>query len=90
MAFDTNKSGKKNVLSGVATINSTFSSISSKIEEYNDPNDKLKAMFSLMLKLVDSYVNRNKSPPQEIIAFSNSCSTDQVKLYQDYFLIPAS
>lgn len=82
MAFDNSKSGKKNVLSGVATINSTFSSISSKIEEYNDVNDKLKAMFSLSLKLVDSYVHRNKAPPEEIIAFSNSCSTDQVKLYQ--------
>jgi hypothetical protein len=31
-AFDTGKSGKKNVISGVATINSTYSSICSKIE----------------------------------------------------------
>lgn len=36
MAFDSSKSGKKSVLSGVATLNSTFSSISSKIEEFSD------------------------------------------------------
>ena len=63
MAFDSSKSGRKSVLSGVATLNSTFSSISSKIEEFNDVTDKLKGMFSLALKLIDSYVHRNKSPP---------------------------
>ena len=34
-AFDTAKMGNKNVISGVATVNSTYSSICSKIEEYN-------------------------------------------------------
>ena len=90
MAFDSSKCGKKSVLSGVATLNSTFSSISSKIEEFSDPSEKLKAMFSLTLKLIDSYVHRNKAPPEELIAFSNSCSSDQIKFYQDYFLNPAS
>lgn len=45
-------------------------------------------MFSLALKLVDAYVHRNKTPPEEIIAFSNSCAADQVRLYQEFFLEP--
>ncbi len=88
MAFDSSKSGKKSVLSGVATLNSTFSSISSKIEEFSDVTDKLKGMFSLALKLIDSYGHRNKAPPAEIIAFSNSCAADQIRLYQEFFLTP--
>lgn len=82
MAFDSSKSGRKSVLSGVATLNSTFSSISSKIQEFTDVTDKLKGMFSLALKLIDSYVHRNKTPPEQIISFSNSCAADQVRLYQ--------
>lgn len=90
MAFDSSKCGKKNVLSGVATVNSTFSSICSRIEEFTGATDKLQGMFSLMMKLIDAYVSRNKQPPEEVIAFANSCSTDQVKLYQEFFLMPAT
>ena len=43
-----------------------------------------------MMKLIDAYVARNKQAPEEIIAFANSCSTDQMQLYQEYFLSPAS
>lgn len=32
VAFDTAKSGNKNIMSGVGTINSTFSSICSKLD----------------------------------------------------------
>ena len=90
VAFDSSKCGKKNVLSGVATVNSTFSSICSRIEEFTGTTDKLQGMFSLMMKLIDAYVSRNKQPPEEVIAFANSCSTDQIKLYQEFFLLPAS
>lgn len=59
-AFDNSKMGNKNVMSGVATINSTFSSIYSKNAEYTDINDKLNCMMTLLLKLIDSYAKRNK------------------------------
>ena len=59
-AFDTAKHGNKNVMSGVATINSTYSSIFSKISEYSDINDKLNCMMTTLLKLVDAYNKRNK------------------------------
>lgn len=49
VAFDTAKSGNKNIMSGVATVNSTFSSISSKIEEYSDINNKMNCMMKMLL-----------------------------------------
>ncbi len=48
-AFDTAKNGNKNIMSGVATVNSTFSSICSKIQEYTDGNDKMKCMGKIIL-----------------------------------------
>lgn len=63
MAFDSSKCGKNNVLSGVATVNSTFSSICSRISEFTGTTDKLQGMFSLMMKLIDAYVARNKQAP---------------------------
>ena len=47
-AFDTAKMGNKNVISGVATVNSTYSSICSKIEEYNETNDKMQMMMTIL------------------------------------------
>lgn len=62
-AFDSAKVQGKNVLAGVASINSTYSSICSKIEEFKDINNKLHSMMTVLIKLIDSYVNRNKEPP---------------------------
>lgn len=87
-AFDNAKMNGKNVLAGVATVNSTYSSISSKIEEYKDTNDKMHCMMTVLVKLVDSYVHRNKEPPSQIVIFANSASTDLLKLYQEFFIAP--
>lgn len=43
---------------------------------------------TVLIKLIDSYVHRNKEPPAEIIIFSNSVSTDLLKQYQEYFIVP--
>lgn len=87
-AFDNAKQGNKNVMSGVATINSTFSSICSKISEYTDINDKLNCMMGMMLKLIDSYLKRNKQTPKEVVIFANSCSNDQMNLYHEFMINP--
>ena len=63
-AFDTAKQGNKNIMSGVATVNSTYSSICSKNSEFTDVNDKLSCMMSTLLKLIDAYNKRNKQPPK--------------------------
>ena len=87
-AFDNAKQGNKNVMSGVATINSTFSSVCSKISEYTDINDKLNCMMGMMLKLIDSYLKRNKQVPKEVVIFANSCSNDQMNLYHEFMINP--
>jgi len=38
-------------------------------------------MMSIILKLIDSYYKRNKEPPKEVILFANSCSDDQMSIY---------
>lgn len=48
----------------------------------------MHAMMTVLIKLVDLYVNRNKEPPKEIIIFSNSCSTDLLHLHQEYMINP--
>ena len=69
-------------MTGVATINATYSSMCSKILIYKDTNDKMNCMVTILARLVDDYVQRNKEPPSEILIFTNSISTDLVKLYQ--------
>lgn len=88
IGFDNCKFGNKNLISGVATINSTFSSIFSKYEEYFTANDKYKAMVIITMKLVEGYVHRNKAPPEEIVGFANSCSGDQIAIYHESFITP--
>ena len=63
VAFDSAKIQGKNVLAGVASINSTYSSICSKIEEFKNTNDKLHCMMTVLIKLLDAYAHRNKEPP---------------------------
>lgn len=87
-AFDSANNKGKNELAGVATINSTFSSICSKMDVYTDINSKMICMLGIMLKLVDAYFKRNKEAPQEVIIFTNSCSNDQISLYHEYMLKP--
>lgn len=87
-AFDTAKQGNKNIMSGVATVNSTYSSICSKNSEFTDVNDKLSCMMSTLLKLIDAYNKRNKQPPKEVVVFANSCSNDQIGIYHTFMINP--
>ena len=48
----------------------------------------MQMMMTMLLKLIDAYVKRNKEPPKEIIVFSNSCSTDLLNLYQEFLITP--
>lgn len=45
-------------------------------------------MMTVLVKLIDAYVHRNKDPPSEVIVFANSVSTDLLKQYQEYFIVP--
>lgn len=64
VAFDTAKMNGKNVMAGVAAINSTFSTMCSRIEEYTDVNNKLHTKMIVLLKLVDAYIKRNNKLPK--------------------------
>lgn len=45
-------------------------------------------MTTILLKLIDAYIKRNKEPPKDIIVFSNSCSTDLLSMYQEFLINP--
>lgn len=64
-AFDSAKLNNATVLSVCATQNSTFSSVFSKVEIFDTPNDnKFKHMVAMMCSAIDAYVKRNERPPK--------------------------
>lgn len=56
--------GNKNILSMVGTVNSTFTSYSSKIDVYESNDHKFQKMASLLMKIINYYVDRNKKTPK--------------------------
>jgi hypothetical protein len=81
-AFDNAKvSGNKFMLGLCATVNSTFSSIASRSGTYDGNSNKFQLMCNQFISVIDAYTSRNDVPPKEIILFHNSCSFDQMKLY---------
>lgn len=73
--------GNKFALSICATMNSTYSSIFSKTEQYEQAENKFKTMSTLLMTALEGYVNRNKSAPKEIIIFHSSSSGDQANMF---------
>jgi len=64
-AFDNAKvSGNKFMLGLCATLNSTFSSISSRSGTYDGNMNKFTLMCNQFLSVVDAYTTRNESPPK--------------------------
>lgn len=46
-------------------------------------------MMTVLLRMIDSYNNRNKFLPKEVILFINSVSGDQISLLQEFMITPA-
>ena len=44
---------------------------------------------TVLLRMIDSYNNRNKFLPKEVILFINSVSGDQISLLQEFMITPA-
>lgn len=63
VAFDNAKIGRKTNMAMCATVNSTFSSIFSRTESYENNDSKFNVMMNLTLKAVDAYFVRNKEIP---------------------------
>jgi hypothetical protein len=82
VGYDTGKVHGKTLLALCATINSTFSSVFSDTRTYSANSDKYGKMSELLLAAIAAYASRNKECPKEIIVFTNTCSGDQVRLYQ--------
>lgn len=88
VAFENAKVGRKTTLAMCATLNSTFSSIFSRTETYENNDSKFTMMLNLTLKAVDAYAHRNKEVPAEMIIFNSSTSNDQMIMFQDYYIKP--
>jgi len=82
VAFDNAKVGRKTNMAMCATVNSTFSSIFSRTESYENNDSKFNVMMNLTLKAVDAYFVRNKEVPSEVIIFHSSTSNDQIVMFQ--------
>lgn len=81
VAFDSAKVGRKTNMALCATLNSTFSSIFSRTESYENIESKFNVMMNLTLKAVDAYYRRNKEVPEEVIIFPSSTSNDQIVMF---------
>jgi hypothetical protein len=88
IAFDNAKVGRKTNIAMCATINSTFSSIFSRIESYENIDSKFNIMMHLTLKAIDAYTQKNKDLPSEVIIFHSSASNDQIVIFQQYYVKP--
>lgn len=82
LAFDTAKIQSGTILAATATINSTFSTIHARTKVFSNPEEKFAAMRDLTLGCISAYFDRNKNIPKELIIFLNSCTGDQVSIYQ--------
>ncbi len=88
IAFEGAQGPKKTTLGMCATINSTFSSIFSRTEQYQNVSEKFNLMASLSLKAIDAYSHRNKEVPSEVIILNSSTSGDQMIMFQEYYIQP--
>ena len=86
IAFDNAKVGRKTNISMCATVNSTFSSIFSRIDTDENIDSKFTIMMNLTLKAIDAYTHRNKEVPSEVIIFHSSASNDQIVMFQQYYV----
>ena len=78
--------GGRNLMAACGTVNSTYTSICTKTVEFKGLEDKFSATCRAVLDLVNSYVDRNKVPPKDIILFSNAVSGDHVKLFKEFLI----
>ena len=86
MAFDVAKCRNSYIMSVVATVNSTFTSIFSKTADFKNSNDRFQPMFTLYVKALMSYMDRNKCFPKEVIIMHNAVPFDQISLLRDHFI----
>lgn len=87
LAFDTAKGPSGTLLALCATLNSTFTSLYSAHRPFSNEG-KFKAMLELTTLAITAYEERNGSPPAEIVVLMNSCTGDQVNLYQEQYAQP--
>lgn len=64
IAFESCKSNSKNTIAMCATVNSTFSSIMSRVDSYTQNENKFSTMTKLAIQAVTAYNQRNKAPPK--------------------------
>lgn len=88
VGFEQAKIGSKTLLAICATINSTYTQVYTCTEAYEGNENKFRTMKDLLTKAMAAYVHRNKATPDEVICFQNTCSGDQVSLYQTLFIRP--
>lgn len=69
-----------------ATINSTYSLVYTCTTTYQGAENKYVAMRKLLTNALQAFSERNKGFPDEIFCFQNSCSGDQINLYNEYFV----
>lgn len=48
-------------------------------------HQKYQAMTTVVLNCLQAYTHKNRETPREMVIFMNSCSNDQINLYQDNF-----
>jgi hypothetical protein len=53
---------------------------------YKGGENKYVAMRKLLTNALQAFLERNKGFPDEIFCFQNSCSGDQINLYNEYFI----
>lgn len=47
-------------------------------------------MGKIILELVNAYYKRNKETPKEVVVFANSCSNDQISIYNEFMVEPTN
>jgi hypothetical protein len=87
LAFDTAKGPTSHLVALCATLNSTFTSLYSAQLPFKNES-KFQAMQKLTSQALAAYVERNGTPPAEMVILLNSCTGDQVNLYQEQYAMP--
>lgn len=86
IGFEQAKIGDKTILALCATINSTYSLVYTCTTTYQGAENKYVAMRKLFANALKAFSDRNKGLPDEVFCFQNSCTGDQINLYNDYFM----
>ena len=85
MGIDSSSSGGKTIMSGCATLNSTFSLFSSATVTVKDSANKYLDMLAVATKCHEGYFKRLKRSADELIIFINAVPADQVKPINELF-----